>query len=141
MSDIRSYSEMLKLKTFMERFEYLKLDGQVGTDTFGWQRWLNQVFYHSKEWIEFKRDMIIRDLGCDLACEGHEISKGVPVYMHHINPIEASDIESRSTKLLDPENTVTTIFRTHNAIHYGNRDGVIDLPTERSPNDTCPWRR
>lgn len=137
---IRRYSELCKLKTFEGRFEYLRLDGQVGKDTFGFDRIFNQRFYTSTEWRRIRDHVIIRDNGCDLGVEGHEIY-GNRIIIHHLNPISLEDIERQSAYLLDPEFLITTIHNTHNAIHYGDESLLIRAPIERSKNDTCPWRQ
>ena len=135
---IRTYSELITLPTFEERYDYLKLDGIVGAETFGYDRYLNQSFYKSKEWLRFRDDIIIRDNGCDLGIEGREIHGRVLI--HHINPITVDDIIHRTKKLLDPENVITTIKRTHDAIHYGTEDLLYKEPIIRTKFDTCPWR-
>lgn len=135
---IRSYSEMAALPTFQERYEYLRLDGMVGKDTFGFDRYMNQFFYRSPEWRRIRDIVIIRDLGCDLAVEGYEIHGRVLI--HHMNPISPEDIQSRSELLLNPEYLVTTTHMTHNAIHYGSDAPVAQVPVLRQRNDTCPWR-
>ena len=142
MTMIRTYTEMMSLPTFEERFEYLRLDGQVGDSTFGYDRWLNQQFYHlDKDWKAARRKVIIRDNGCDLASDDRPIPNGMRILIHHINPITVTDIQTRSSKLFDPENLVCTIESTHNAIHYGDVNLLVpSKPTTRSPNDTCPWR-
>lgn len=136
---IRTYSEMLTFPTLEERFKYLQLKGSVGKDTFGYDRYLNQILYHSDGWKSFRNDIIIRDNGCDLACEGYEIYKRILV--HHINPITVEDVLNRDPKVFDPENVVCVSHITHNAIHYGDENLLMTAPVERSPNDTCPWRR
>lgn len=135
---IRTYSEMLTFPTLEERFRYLQLKGSVGKDTFGYDRYLNQILYHSEEWKSFRNGIIIRDNGCDLACEGYEIHKRILV--HHIDPITVEDVLNRNPKVFDPENVVCVSHMTHNAIHYGDENLLITAPVERSPNDTCPWR-
>ena len=135
---IRTYSELIKIPTFKERFEYLRLDGKVGEETFGFDRYLNQVFYKSPEWRAARDFVIIRDQGCDLAMEGHEIFDRILV--HHMNPIRIEDIVNRSKYLLDPEYLICTIKNTHDAIHYGDGSLLITGPIERTKNDTCPWR-
>lgn len=137
---IRRYSELCKLKTFEGRFEYLRLDGQVGKDTFGFDRIFNQRFYTSTEWRRIRDHVIVRDNGCDLGVEGHEIY-GNRIIIHHLNPISLEDIERQSAYLLNPEFLITTIHNTHNAIHYGDESLLIRAPIERSKNDTCPWRQ
>lgn len=138
---IKTYSELIRLPSYEERLEYLKINGSVGTETFGFDRWLNQIFYRSKEWKDFRRDIIIRDNGCDLACVGLEII-GEPILIHHMNPITLDDISEKNLDvLLNPENAISTRLYTHNCIHYGT-DEIINrnVPIERKPNDTCPWR-
>lgn len=135
---IKSYSELIKIPTYKERFEYLKLNGIVGKDTFGYDRYLNQAFYNSPEWRRFRRDIIIRDNGCDLACEGYEI-RG-KIILHHINPLTQDDLLNRREVLFDPENIICVTHNTHNAIHYGDANLLITGPIERTANDTCPWR-
>lgn len=138
MTNIKSYSELITIPTFEERFEYLKLDGQVGIETFGFDRYLNQAFYKSDEWLSIRDYVITRDNGCDLGVEGYEIYGRILI--HHINPITKDDIIHGSKSLLDPENLITTIKRTHDAIHYGDSNLLIKAPIERRKNDTCPWR-
>lgn len=137
---IRSYSELVKLNTFEERFQYLRLNGQVGKDTFGFDRIFNQKFYRSYEWRRLRDQIIVRDNGCDLGVTGHEIY-GQRILIHHLNPISLKDIEDGSDLLLNPEYLITTIHSTHNAIHYGDESLLPTSPIERKPNDTCPWRR
>ena len=137
---IKSYSELSQLETFEERFEYLRLDSIVGKDTFGFDRIFNQKFYRSEEWKQVRDFVIVRDNGCDLGIEGHEIF-GNRIIIHHMNPISIDDIRHSTRNLLDPEYLITTIHRTHNAIHYGDEDQLIKAPIERVRNDTCPWRR
>ena len=136
---IKTYSELIEIPTFEERYEYLKLTGKVGEETFGFDRYLNQVFYRSKEWRDIRDYVINRDNGCDLAMEGHEIFGRVLI--HHMNPIRKEDILRRSEFLLNPEYLISTIKNTHDAIHYGDKDLLIVAPIERTKNDTCPWRR
>lgn len=137
---IRTYSELSTLQTFEERFNYLRLDGKVGADTFGFDRIFNQMFYRSSEWRSVRNLVIIRDNGCDLGIEGYEIY-GQRILIHHMNPISLEDIERKSDILLDPEYLITTIHSTHNAIHYGDIDLIPRMPIERTKNDTCPWKR
>lgn len=136
----RTYTELSKLKTFEERFEYLRLDGQVGKETFGFDRIFNQIFYRSVEWKRVRDQVIIRDCGCDLGVLGHEIY-GQRILIHHMNPISLEDLERRSEILMNPEYLITTIHNTHQAIHYGDENLLIKLPRERTKNDTCPWKR
>ena len=136
---IRTYSESIKLKTFKDRFEYLKLDGIVGEETFGFDRYMNQIFYKSREWTSVRRAVIIRDNGCDLGVEGYEIHG--KILIHHMNPINLSDIVHKTDELLNPDYLITTVLSTHNAIHYGDASLLPALPIERRANDTCPWKR
>lgn len=135
---IRTYSELIALPTFEERFRYLKLNGQVGVDTFGFDRYLNQIFYKSKEWKQIRDKVILRDNGCDLGIEGREIYNRAII--HHMNPITKEDILTRSEFLWNPEYLVCTIKNTHDAIHYGDETLLFTEPIVRKPNDTCPWR-
>lgn len=137
---IRTYDELSKLETFEERFRYLKLRGKVGVETFGYDRIFNQQFYNSPEWKRIRNHIIVRDNGCDLGIEGHEIPNGVKIYIHHINPIMLEDIENHTDILLDPNYLITTTFPTHQAIHYGDESLLVTAPVERSRNDTCPWK-
>lgn len=139
MKKIKLYSEMIELPTFEERFRYLKLGGQIGYETFGYDRYLNQAFYKSPEWKRFRDEIIIRDNGCDLAWEEYEIHGSILI--HHINPISKEDILRRTDSLFDPENVVCVSHRVHNAIHYGDESLLYSKPTVRSSNDQCPWRR
>ncbi len=136
---IRTYSELITLPTFEERFEYLKLSGRVGDETFGRDRYLNQLLYQrSDEWRVVRRGVILRDNGCDFGCEGYEIYGQIIV--HHMNPITIDDVLNLDPKVFDPEFLISTMHRTHNAIHYGNADLLITAPIKRRKNDTCPWR-
>ena len=137
---IRTYSELVELKTFKERYEYLKLGGKVGEETFGFDRYLNQMFYKSKEWQAIRRDIIIRDNGCDLGIPGYEIIEA-NIVIHHMNPITKKDILYKTDFLLNPEYLISTIKRTHDGIHYGTDEEMLNYePIVRSKNDTCPWR-
>lgn len=136
---IRTYSELIKIPTFEERYRYLRLYGVVGKDTFGFDRYLNQLFYTSELWRSVRDQVIIRDNGCDLGLEGYDIFDRIIV--HHMNPITVEDLEEASDYLLNPEFLITTSLNTHNAIHYGDEKLLIKAPIERSMNDTCPWRR
>ena len=138
--NIKTYSELITLPTFEERYLYLRLGGKVGEDTFGFDRYLNQVFYRSEEWKAIRRQVIIRDNGCDLGCEDREIPNGVKILIHHMNPITKKDILDRSDFLLNPEYLITTIKHTHDAIHYGDDSSIFTSVIERSKNDTCPWK-
>lgn len=134
----KSYSELITIPTFEERFEYLQLKGSVGKDTFGYDRYLNQVLYRSPEWKKLRNQIIIRDCGCDLACEGYEIYGRILI--HHLNPITVDDVLDRSRKVFDPNNLVCITHNTHNAIHYGDASLLVTGPIVRTKNDTCPWR-
>ena len=138
---IRSYTELIQIPTFIERYRYLKLGGKVGEETFGWERYLNQNFYNSVEWRSFRRDIIIRDWGCDLAMPGHEFAEGEYVIIHHLNPIDTSDIVYQTRYLMNPEYVISVRKRTHDAIHYGDESLILEYePIVRRPNDTCPWK-
>ena len=135
---IRCYSELIRLKTFEERFDYLKLKGIVGKDTFGFDRYINQELYKSMEWMSLRDRIIIRDNGCDLGIEDRIIYG--KIIIHHINPIRKEDIINRSQYLLNPEYLICVSMNTHNAIHYGDKNLLITSPIERTKNDTCPWK-
>ena len=135
---IRTYSELIKLNTFEERFEYLRLDGVVGEETFGFDRYLNQIFYRSQKWKTIKNKVIVRDLGRDLGVEGYEIYGRIIV--HHMNPVSVDDIKNESDFLINPEFLICTTHNTHNAIHYGDESLLITAPVERTKYDTCPWK-
>ena len=136
---IRTYSELIQLETFEERFEYLRLDGMVGKDTFGFDRYLNQLFYNSLEWKQIRNFVISRDCGCDLGVIDHEIYG--KVLIHHMNPLTKDDIINKTDYLLNPEYLICVSFETHQAIHYGNNNYINDnIPIQRKKNDTCPWR-
>lgn len=134
---IRTYSELITFPTLIERFDYLKLGGFVGKETFGWDRYLNQRFYQSREWRKVRDIVIIRDNGCDLGLDGYEIRGRV--YIHHMNPIEVSDIVDVTDFLLNPEFLVCVRDMTHNAIHYGDATLLPQDPVTREPNDTKLW--
>lgn len=137
-NQIKSYSELMQFETFEERYDYLRLNGVVGEQTFGGSRELNQVLYKSPEWKSFRQRIILRDQGFDLGCPDHLIN-GV-VYIHHINPIDVKDILHRSECIFDPENVISVSYDTHQAIHYGD-ERLLHLDyIPRQPNDTCPWR-
>lgn len=136
---IRTYSEMILLPTFIERYRYLKLGGKVGEETFGFDRYLNQQFYKSDEWKRIRDEVIIRDGACDLGIEDREIPSRVII--HHMNPITKYDILNKTEFLLNPEYMICTIKRTHDAIHYGDESLLFNGLVERSKNDTCPWKR
>lgn len=135
---MKTYSELILLPTYKERYEYLKLDGVVGVDTFGFDRYLNQVFYRSREWKRIRDEVIVRDNGCDLGVPGYEIYGRVLI--HHMNPISPEDILKRSDILMNPEYLISVTHQTHNAIHYGDENQIITGPIIRTPGDTCPWK-
>lgn len=139
MTTIKTYSELITIPTFEERYRYLRLTGRVGEETFGFDRYLNQIFYNSREWKDIRDYVIVRDGGCDLGIEDREIFG--KILIHHMNPIRQEDILRRSKFLLDPEYLISTVHNTHNAIHYGDESLLILAPIERTKNDTCPWRR
>lgn len=134
---IRTFSELVHIPTFEERFDYLQLRGQVGSSTFGFDRWMNQQFYRSRDWKLIRQHVIARDLGCDLAMEGYEIHDRI--YIHHMNPMEADDLVHGNQDVLNPEFLISTTHRTHNAIHYGDRDLLPKQLTPRRPGDTTLW--
>lgn len=136
---IRTYSELVKLDTFEKRFKYLKLDGIVGSDTFGYDRYLNQNFYRSKEWRSIRDRIIVRDNGCDLGIPDRRI--GGRILIHHLNPIATDDIVDYTEYLTNPEYLICVSHDTHNAIHYGDESLLIPDYMERKPNDMCPWRK
>ncbi len=136
---ILTYSEMIALPTFEERFQYLQLNGVVGEDTFGFDRWINQNFYQSTEWRMLRNRIIVRDHACDLGIEGREIYKGIII--HHMNPITKPDILGKSDFVMNPEYLICVSHRTHQAIHYGDESLLLTIPKERSRNDTCPWKQ
>lgn len=134
---IRTYSELMELDSFEERFEYLKLNGQIGFDTFGYDRYLNQLFYKSPEWKKLRNDIFIRDNGCDLGIDGFEINSRWII--HHMNPINIDDIKNVNKEILNPEYLITTSFKTHNAIHYSDLEYALPKMVERKSNDTLLW--
>lgn len=137
--DSKTYSELITFPTFEERFRYLKLNGVIGEETFGFDRYLNQAFYLSEEWKRFRRGIIIRDNGCDLGMDDREI--GGTIIIHHLNPITMDDILKRNIEvLLNPDNAICVSHITHQAIHYGDESLLITAPIERSKYDTCPWK-
>lgn len=140
MKNKKTYSELIKFNTFEERFDYLKLDGVVGAVTFGHLRYINQIFYKSKEWNSVRDKVILRDNGHDLGLEGMEYDIYGIILIHHINPITPDDILNRDEKLFDLENLISVSKATHFGIHYGNRDNLYIKETERRANDTCPWK-
>lgn len=137
----KSYSELIEIPEYADRLEYLMLYGHVGDPTFGRDRYINQIFYRSYEWQKFRRNIIVRDHGCDMAHEKFPILDGTKLLIHHINPITLEDIEKRSEKLINPENVVCVAFMTHQAIHFCSKDLILNMqPIVRTENDTCPWR-
>ena len=136
---IRTYYELSRIKNFEDRFKYLKLHGSVGDATFGFDRYMNQLFYRSKEWKAVRDFVIVRDGGCDLGISGREIQSTILV--HHMNPLLPEDIKTSSQLLLNPEYLITTTHSTHNAIHYGDENLLLKLPNDRCKNDTSPWRQ
>lgn len=136
---VKTYSELRSLKTFEERYRYLRLYGRVGADTFGFDRIFNQMFYRSREWKSIRDEIIIRDNGCDLGVDGYEVHGRIII--HHMNPISLEDIQRNSDLLMNPEYLITTALSTHNAIHYGDENLLMKTPIERSRYDTCPWKR
>lgn len=138
MGIIRTYSELIRLPTHEERFNYLRLDGVVGAETFGFDRHINQKFYKDPAWLKVRQDVIVRDNACDLGVDGYEIHKKILV--HHMNAITIKDIIERSEFLLNPEYLICTTKNTHDAIHYGSEDLLFKLPIDRRPNDTVPWK-
>lgn len=135
---IRTYSELVTFDSFLDRFNYLKLNGRVGRDTFGFDRYLNQILYNLSEWDHARDKVILRDDACDLGIKGRDIHKYIIV--HHMNPITVEDIKNRNPIVFDPEFLITTVLRTHNAIHYGDADSVFTGLVDRKRNDTIPWR-
>ena len=134
-----AYSELIQIPSFKERFQYCRLSGQVGIDTFGFDRYLNQVLYRSAKWRSLRNQIIIRDNGCDLAHADFPVNK--KILIHHLNPITEQDVLNESTVLYDPENLICVSHSTHNAIHYGTEALLPKGEIERKPNDTCPWRQ
>ena len=139
MTMIRTYSELSKLKTFEERFEYLKLTGTVGKEAFGYDRYINQILYNSIEWKRLRKKVILRDKGCNLGVEGYDLYGKIIV--HHMNPITVDDIVNHSKYVFDPEFLISTNDTTHNSIHYGTDEKPNVTPIERKLNDTCPWKK
>lgn len=139
----KTYSELIKLNTLEERYNYLKICSQIGIETFGNSRYLNQMFYNSSEWKTFRNRIILRDNGCELGLPGYEIAG--KIYIHHLNPITIEDVLERSPCVIDPDNAVCVSLDMHNCIHYGKDFQLMQLAkyqiAERKPNDTCPWRK
>jgi len=138
MTMIRTYRELRRLKTIEERYQYLRLNGSIGKETFGYDRYLNQLLYTSRRWRRTRDDIIIRDNGCDLGVEDYEISGNI--YIHHMNAITIEDIELDRDELYDPEFLISSSYNTHSAIHYGDESLLPKPLIERRRNDTCPWR-
>lgn len=138
MMNLKTYSELIRLPTFEERFEYLKLNGSVGEMTFGGSRYLNQSFYRSREWRQIRDSIIVRDMGCDLGCEDRPIMGSI--YIHHINPITIEVLHHHDSLLFDSENLISVSYETHNAIHYGSLEMISSPYVERRSGDTCPWK-
>lgn len=136
---LRTYSELITLPTFEERYRYLRLKGSIGEETFGYDRYLNQKFYRSAEWKRIRDFVIVRDNGCDLGIEDRPINSRILI--HHMNPITLNDIRYATEALMNPEYLISVTHVTHNAIHYGNEDLLVKGPIVRMPNDTCPWKR
>lgn len=139
VKNIKTYSELVKLSSFKERYNYLKLNGAVGKETFGFDRFINQNFYRSSKWKKIRDYVIIRDNGCDLGMDGYMIYG--KIIIHHMNPISINDIMENSELLIDPEYLISTVHATHNAIHYGDENFIMSFPMERTKHDTCPWKR
>ena len=138
---IRTYTELIQIPTFIEHYRYLKLGGKVGEETFGWERYLNQKFYQSHEWKEFRRQIILRDHGCDLAMDGFEFGPGEKIFIHHMNPINTKDIVNQTEYLMNPEYVISVRKKTHDAIHYGDESLIMEyMLVVRRPNDICPWK-
>lgn len=138
-TNIKTYSDLIRFKTIYERFNYLKLNGKVGDETFGFDRYINQQFYRSEEWKRARRDVIIRDQGNEMGLDDYEISG--PIHIHHMNPITINDIIHRNDLLLNPEYLICVSDSMHKAIHYGDESILRKYELViRRPNDTCPWR-
>lgn len=135
---VRRYSELIRLPSFEDRYDYLRLQGEVGSPTFGLNRYMNQILYSSKEWKRIRDKVIIRDNGCDLAHPDFEINDRI--YIHHLNPITLDQLEHSDGSIFDMENLICTSFDTHQAIHFGDSTLLPKLPIVRMPNDTCPWK-
>ena len=134
---VRTYSELRRLASFQDRYDYLRLNGAVGQDTFGFDRYLNQRFYRSTEWKHIRHEVIARDMGCDLGVEGHEINDRV--YVHHMNPLTKKQVLAADENMFDLEYLISCTLNTHNAIHYGDPNSLVRLPPERRPGDTTLW--
>lgn len=141
MSQLRTYSELSRLQTYDDRFNYLKLDGVVGESTFGFERWLNQILYHDKDWRRIRNIVIARDCGHDLAMPGKDFEIVGAVYVHHMNPITADDIRDNREYVLNPELLICCSYSTHQGIHFGKDFLAKRSVVERTPYDTCPWKK
>ena len=140
MTSIKTYSDLIQIPSYIERYRYLKLGGKAGEITFGNERYLNQILYKSPEWKSFRRQIILRDNGCDLGFEGYDIYG--PIIIHHLNPITVEDVVNRNECVFDEENVISVSKKTHNAIHYGSEELLlVDEVIERTPNDTTLWRK
>lgn len=137
-TSIRTYAELMQIPSFMGRYDYLRLGGRVGQETFGFDRYLNQRFYHSEVWRSIRDFVITRDLGCDLGLDGYTIHGRI--YIHHMNPVSVRDVRDYTDSLIDPEFLICVTHNTHNAIHYGDSSLLVTVPIERKPFDTCPWK-
>lgn len=137
---MKTYTELSALKTFEERFNYLKTKSSIGVETFGGDRYLNQVLYKSKEWRELRNRVILRDNGCDLGVSGHELASG-QITVHHMNPITIEDVLNRNPDIFNPEYLISVSHSTHKFLHYGDLESVQKGPAIREPNDTCPWKK
>lgn len=140
MTNIKTYSELITLLTFEQRYKYLRLDGIVGEETFGFDRYINQKFYHEPEWLRVRDKVIVRDNGCDLGVLGYEILYE-RIIIHHINPMRVEDVINRNPMLFDLENLICVTHNTHLAIHYGDKNLISKAPVERTKYDTCPWKQ
>lgn len=138
MTMIKTYSELIQFNTLEERYRYLRIGGRVGEETFGFDRWMNQVFYKDPRWRDIRDEVITRDNGCDLGIEGYDIHG--KIFVHHMNPVTKDDILYNFDSLLNPEFLISMSKRTHDAIHYGNEDLLPQSPIVRTRNDTCPWK-
>lgn len=136
---MKTYTELSSLDSFEDRFNYLRSNAPIGDSTFGFDRYLNQAFYKSKEWLSVRNKVILRDNGCDLGIEGRELYSG-QIVIHHMNPISVKDITDRNPDIMNPEYLICVSRQTHNAIHYGDESTLPKGPIERTPNDTCPWK-
>lgn len=134
----KSYSELKKLRTIRERYEYCRIGGTIGEDTFGYERKLNQMLYTSRKWRDLRNQIILRDNGCDLGVAGYDVRD--KIIIHHLNPITLKDVLEMSDCIFDPDNLICVSSRTHNAIHFGDENLLPPEPVERFPNDTCPWK-